>query len=173
MRHNEGEAANYGIFYDDSKYDYMQHMRELGTGGGDSHFVEASAGKDKDKGKAKSKGMKLEDALAQASLDDDSRSYAGDSVYGSTYGDGLSTTSSYARKPTYQDQQEVPDAIAGFQPDMDPRLREALEALEDEEYVDDADGEDVFGELTHGAEEMDQGEWEDTMFDVEDRKSVV
>lgn len=170
MRHNEGEAANYGIFYDDSKYDYMQHMRELGTGGGDSHFVEASSGKDKDKSKAKSKGMKLEDALAQASLDDDSRSYAGDSVYGSTYGDGLSTTSSYARKPTYQDQQEVPDAIAGFQPDMDPRLREALEALEDEEYVDDADREDVFGELTQGAEEMDQGEWEDTMFDVDDEE---
>ena len=53
---------------------------------------------------------------------------------------------------------------------MDPRLREALEALEDEEYVDDADREDVFGELTQGAEEMDQGEWEDTMFDVDDEE---
>lgn len=167
VRENEGEAANHGIFYDDTKYDYMQHMRELGTGGGDSHFVEASAGKDK--GKAKGKGIKLEDALAQASLDD-SRSYAGGSVYGSAYGDGISTASSYIRKPTYQDQQEVPDAIAGFQPDMDPRLREALEALEDEEYVDDADGEDVFGELTQSAEELDQGDWEDTLFDVEDEE---
>ena len=165
VRENEGEAANYGIFYDDTRYDYMQHLRELGTGGGDSHFVEASAGKDK--GKAKNKGMKLEDALAQASLDD-SKSDAGGSVYGSAYGDGRSTASSYVRKPTYQDQQDVPDAIAGFKPDMDPRLREALEALEDEEFVDEDDDEDVFGELTQGAEEMEEGDWEDTLFDVED-----
>lgn len=167
VRENEGEAANYGIFYDDTRYDYMQHLRELGTGGGDTHFVEASAGKDK--GKAKNKGMKLEDALAQASLDD-SKSYAGGSVYGSAYGAGQSTASSFVRKPTYQDQQDVPDAIAGFKPDMDPRLREALEALEDEEFVDENGGEDVFGELTQSAEEMDEGDWEDTFFDVEDEE---
>ena len=155
VRENEGEAANHGIFFDDTKYDYMQHLRELGTGGGDSHFVEA---KTKDKGKGK--GLKLEDALRQASLDDTRSDVGGGSVYGST-------TSSYVRKPTYQDQQNVPDAIAGFQPDMDPRLREALEALDDEEFVDEED-EDVFGELTKGAEEMEPGEWEDTLFDVED-----
>lgn len=34
VRENEGEAANYGIFYDDSKYDYMQHMRDLNSGEG-------------------------------------------------------------------------------------------------------------------------------------------
>ncbi|KAE8149184.1 low-temperature viability protein ltv1 [Aspergillus avenaceus] len=157
VRKNEGEAANYGIYYDDSKYDYMQHLRELGTGGGDSYFVEAKA-----KGKAKGKGMKLEDALRGVSLDD-SRSEMG-SVYGSEM---RSTASSYVRQPTYQDQQNVPDAIAGFQPDMDPRLREVLEALEDEEYVDEND-EDVFGKLTSQAEEMDQYDWEDTLFDEED-----
>lgn len=157
VRKNEGEAANYGIFFDDTKYDYMQHLRELGTGGGDAHFVEAAPAKEKGKGK----GMKLEDALRQASLDD-SRS-----AYGSEYGDMGSTTSAYTRQPSYQDQQNVPDAIAGFQPDMDPRLREALEALEDEEFVDDDDEEGLFGELTKGAEEMEPGEWEDTLFDVE------
>ncbi|KAI9924444.1 hypothetical protein ASPWEDRAFT_56528 [Aspergillus wentii DTO 134E9] len=162
VRKNEGEAANYGVYYDDTKYDYMQHLRELGTGGGDAHFVEANA-----KGKAKGKGMKLEDALRQATLDD-SRSEFGDSMYGSQYGDMRSTTTSYSRKPTYQDQQNVPDAIAGFQPNMDPRLREALEALEDEEFVDEDGGEDVFGELTKNAEEMDSGDWEDTLFDQED-----
>jgi protein LTV1 len=41
----------------------------------------------------------------------------------------------------------VPDEIAGFQPDMDPRLREVLEALEDDAYVDERDEEDVFGAL--------------------------
>lgn len=162
IRRNEGEAANYGIYYDDSKYDYMQHLRELGTGGGDAHFVEAK----QDKGKAK-KGLRLEDAIRQISLDGESESaHGGPSVYGSEYGDMRSTTTSYSRKPTYQDQQNVPDAIAGFQPDMDPRLREALEALEDDEYVDDED-DDLFGELTNHAEELDPGDWEDTLFDHE------
>ncbi|KAJ5573649.1 uncharacterized protein N7459_008076 [Penicillium hispanicum] len=161
VRRNEGEAANYGIYYDDSKYDYMQHLRELGTGSGDSYFVEAKA----EKGKGKSKGMKLEDALRQVSLDEDAQSaFGGPSAYGSEYGDMRSTASSYVRQPTYQDQQNVPDAIAGFQPDMDPRLREALEALEDEEFVDDED-DDLFGELTANPEEMDRGDWEDTIFD--------
>ncbi|KAJ5176957.1 uncharacterized protein N7482_002834 [Penicillium canariense] len=156
IRRNEGEAANYGIYYDDSRYDYMQHLRDLGAGTGDSYFVEAKA----EKGKAKAKGMKLEDALRQVSLDESQ------SAYGSEYGDMRSTATSYIRKKTYQDQQNVPDAIAGFQPDMDPRLRETLEALEDEEYVDDDD--DIFGELTKGGEEMEQGDWEDTMFDQDD-----
>ncbi|KAL4807793.1 Low temperature viability protein [Aspergillus unguis] len=160
VRKNEGEAANYGIYYDDSKYDYMQHMRELGTGGGDSHFIEAAS-----KGKGKAKPMKLEDALAQTSLDDDTASnWDGRSRMGSV-NDTYSTASTYSRKPTYQDQQDVPDAIAGFQPDMDPRLREVLEALEDEEYVDEKEDDDFFGELTAEGQEMDPGDWEDTIFD--------
>ncbi|KAF7131161.1 hypothetical protein CNMCM5793_004211 [Aspergillus hiratsukae] len=165
VRHNEGEAANYGIYFDDSKYDYMQHLRELGTGGGESYFLEATS-----KGKSKAKGMKLEDALRQQMTLDDTRSeFGAGSVYGSEYtSDMRSTASTFSRKPTYQDQQNVPDAIAGFQPDMDPRLREVLEALEDEEYVDPDDEEDVFGTLTNQAEELDPGEWEDTLFDEED-----
>ncbi|KAJ5523468.1 hypothetical protein N7513_013012 [Penicillium frequentans] len=159
IRQNEGEAANHGIYYDDSRYDYMQHLRELGTGGGDAYFVEAKP----EKGKAKGKSMKLEDALRQVSLDEDSPS-----AYGaSEYGDMRSNFTTYSRKPTYQDQQNVPDAIAGFQPDMDPRLREALEALEDDAYVDDED-DDIFGDLTANAEELDQGDWEDTLFDHEE-----
>lgn len=166
IRKNEGEAANYGVFYDDSKYDYMQHLRELGTGSGNSYFVEAT---DPSKGKGKGKSMKLEDALRDFSMDD-SRSELGGgaaaSVYGSEY--TRSTASSYVRKPTYQDQQNIPDVIAGFQPNMDPRLRETLEALDDEAFVDDEDEQDIFGELTRNAEEVDPGEWEDTLYDQED-----
>ncbi|KAK9470389.1 Low temperature viability protein [Dipodascopsis tothii] len=50
-------------------------------------------------------------------------------------------------RKTYQDQQAVPDAIAGLQPDMDPSLREVLEALEDEEYVDADAEDDLFSAL--------------------------
>ncbi|CAP96658.1 hypothetical protein E8E15_006507 [Penicillium rubens] len=170
-RKNEGEAANYGVYYDDTSYDYMQHLRELGTGSGDAYFVEAKT--EKGKGRA-GRGMKLEDALRQVSLVDKDTygqgSSVGPSLYGSQYGDVRSTASSFVRKPTYQDQQNVPDAIAGFKPDMDPRLREALEALEDEAFVEEGDADGIFGELTADAEEIDEGDWEDSLFDhdVED-----
>jgi protein LTV1 len=168
IRQNEGEAANYGVFYDDTRYDYMQHLRELGAGGGNSYFVEAAP----EKGKRKAKPMKLEDALRDVSLDDSQSQVGGSAnLYGSEYARtdyAPSSTASYTRKPTYQDQQNIPDAIAGFQPSMDPRLREALEALEDEAYVDDDDEDDIFSELTGNAEEMHPGDWEDTIYDEED-----
>lgn len=154
-RQNEGEAANYGVFYDDTEYDYMQHMRDLGSTG-DAYFVEAPA----KKGKGKEK-MSLEDALRQASLDDE-QSDAGLSVSSNVsrasdlFGEEMAP-SEFVRKVTYQDQQNVPDAIAGFQPDMDPRLREVLEALEDEAYVDDE--EDIFAELAKDTVEVDPREW--------------
>src|SRR5690606_21178721 len=81
VRQNEGEAANYGVFYDDSNYDYMQHLKELGGGGGQTQFIEA-------KGKGKAKAEKLEDALGRVALDDggDNKSFE-ISEFGSTNGD--------------------------------------------------------------------------------------
>ena len=158
VRRNEGEAANYGIYYDDTEYDYMQHMRDLGTGGGEAYFLEAPAPK---KGKGKDK-ISLEDALREVSIDD-RQSDSGLSMSSSVsrtasdvFGEDLAP-SEFVRKVTYQDQQNIPDAIAGFQPDMDPRLREVLEALEDEAYVED--DEDIFAEITSDAVEVDQREW--------------
>lgn len=168
VRKNEGEAANYGIYFDDTEYDYMQHLRELGQGGG--RFVEAApAGK----GKGKSNNIKLEDALRQTSLNDRDDGKDGVSVAGSgsIYSDDFnSMASSYSRKPTYQDQQDVPDAIAGFQPDMDPRLREALEALEDDAFADTDSGEDLFETLVEGGQEaeMDPSDWRDTHIEDDD-----
>ncbi|USP75734.1 hypothetical protein yc1106_03008 [Curvularia clavata] len=169
VRSNEGEAANYGIFYDDTEYDYMQHMRDLGTGGGDAYFVEAKPEK---KGKQK---MDLADMLRDASLND-SRSQADMSVSSNIssvsdlFGEDMAP-SEFVRKTTYQDQQNIPDAIAGFQPDMDPRLREVLEALEDEAYVDDE--EDIFNELAKDGYEVDQREWDASVdFDDDDRDTM-
>ncbi|KAI5304902.1 Protein ltv1 [Ascosphaera pollenicola] len=141
LRKNEGEAANFGIYYDDTKYDYMQHLKELG-GDGTGHYVEAA------QPKSKSKMTSLEDALKMTSLDDRD--------------DMLSTASTFSRKTTYQDQQNIPDAIAGFQPDMDPRLREALLALEDEAYVEDEGEDDIFDQLVADGEEVDPDEFRDT-----------
>ncbi|KAF2005359.1 Low temperature viability protein [Amniculicola lignicola CBS 123094] len=159
VRENEGEAASYGVFYDDTQYDYMQHMRDLGSGGGEAYFIEAP-GEKKVKGKGK---VDLADALREASLDD-RQSEAGISVSSSVsrsasdiFGEEMAP-SEFVRKTTYQDQQNIPDAISGFKPGMDPRLREVLEALEDEAYVDDED--DIFAELGKDGIEVDPREWE-------------
>ncbi|KAL6702705.1 Protein ltv1 [Coniothyrium glycines] len=157
VRRNEGEAANHGIYFDDTEYDYMQHMRDLGAGGGEAYFVEAPG--EKKKGK---QPLSLADALKNISLDD-RQSDAGLSISSNIssvsdlFGEDMAP-SEFVRKTTYQDQQNIPDAIAGFQPDMDPRLREVLQALEDDAYVDDED--DIFAELAEDGYEIDQREFD-------------
>ena len=156
IRDNEGEAANYGICYDDTEYDYMQHIRDLGQGGGVWIEGESEAGS-KRKGKGKEN---LEDALRSIVLDDGGRSVASSMVSTSSAADVFGpemAESEFVRKVSYQDQQDVPDAIAGLQPDMEPRLREVLEALEDEAFVQN-DEEGFFKELAEGGEVVYQDE---------------
>ena len=156
LRDNEGEAAEHGIYFDDTEYDYMQHIRDLNSGNGDgeSFFVEAAPKKKDGKGKSK---MSLEDALRNASLAEESQSTGSRSGVAFNLDEDL-LPSQHFKKMTYQDQQDVPDALAGFQPDMDPRLREVLEALDDEAYVDDE--EEFFGEISKGGEEVSLDEFE-------------
>jgi protein LTV1 len=151
IRHNEGEAANYGVYFDDTEYDYMQHMRDLGSGTGEAYFIEAPMPKEKGKGK-----QLLEDALKHVTLQDGAGVLLDEEIL----------PSKNLRRMTYQAQQEVPDALAGFQPDMDPRLREVLEALDDEAYVDDDDN--VFTELTKDGEEIGEVGFEQASWDDED-----
>ena len=164
VRDNEGEAAEHGIYFDDTEYDYMQHIRDLnaGSGNGESYFVEAAAKKTDGKGKGK---VSLEDALREASLQDEGSESGASQSRGSHLLDESLLPSKYLRRSTYQDQQDVPDALAGFQPDMDPRLREVLEALEDEAYVDDE--EDFFGEIAKDGREVSLEEFEEAGFEGE------
>ncbi|KAF2484594.1 Low temperature viability protein [Neohortaea acidophila] len=159
VRANEGEAAQHGVFFDDTKYDYMQHMRDLGTGDGPVMWVEAAKPKQQ-QGKGK---QKLEDALQSmeiASVDGSTRNTTSTSASMRSILPDEMFGSEFVKKQTYQDQQDVPDAIAGFQPDMDERVREMLEALEDEAYVDDGE-DDFFGELIDDGLEYDREEWEE------------
>ena len=161
MRENEGEAAEHGIYFDDTAYDYMQHLRDIGEGGGDTHLIDALPATGQGKGKGNARTMKLEDALREVSLDEGQ----------STIGNDLFSTFSTATRPrTYQNQQDVPDEIAGFQPDMDPRLREVLEALEDDAYVDNEDDQDVFGALAKEGRygELELAEFEANLDDYDD-----
>ncbi|CDR39333.1 CYFA0S03e02256g1_1 [Cyberlindnera fabianii] len=130
MRQHEGESALYGITFDDSKYDYLQHLKPMGQGEG--VFIPAAEKKD-----TKKKGILFkEEDLPEGVLP------SKDTV-----------------KRTYQDQQNMPDEITGFKPDMNPALREVLEALDDEAYVDDDDA--VFEDLLEGGAPVDEREFED------------
>ncbi|KAF6754289.1 cytoplasmic protein [Ephemerocybe angulata] len=126
-----GQASLYGVYYDDSAYDYMQHLRPVGVyeDGVDSILIEAPS---TSKGKGKKGGNILE--IPDEAL-----------------------PSAYELPRTYESQQAVPQSIAGFQPDMDPHLRQALEALEDDAFVDDGLEDDFFSELV-GEGERDEEE---------------
>ena len=107
----------------------MQHLKPVGVqeDGVDSVLIEAPTTKSKGKGKAK-EPITLIDLPSEA----------------------LPSTSEVPRN--YESQQAVPASIAGFQPDMDPHLRQVLEALEDDAFVDDDLGDDIFGELVREGE---------------------
>ncbi|KTW26804.1 uncharacterized protein T551_03266 [Pneumocystis jirovecii RU7] len=107
LRENIGEALMYGISYDDTDYDYMQHLREVN----------------------KSPGT----ILLQAPT------YQKSNVIQEL--PKILFPSEVEEKRNYQDQQSIPDSISGFQPDMDPELREVLKALDDDHYLSsDEDG---------------------------------
>ncbi|KAK4224857.1 protein LTV1 [Podospora fimiseda] len=156
IRDNEGEAANYGVYFDDTEYDYMQHLRDLGSGSGGAVFVEAEPVINK--GKGKQKEGSLEQALRQLDLKNASEDLLDEEIL----------PSKNLTRVTYQAQQDVPDAIAGFQPDMDPRLREVLEALEDDAYVDDEGDDEIFKELAKDANELSTREFEEAFDDFDE-----
>ncbi|KAJ7733571.1 Low temperature viability protein-domain-containing protein [Mycena maculata] len=137
---NIGEAALYGVYYDDSEYNYMQHLRQVGVqeDGMESVLVEAPSVSKKGKGK----GVILKDLPEGV----------------------LASTSELPR--TYESQQAIPASISGFQPDMDPHLRQVLEALEDDAFVEDDLEDDFFGELVRDGE---RGSDEEVDFDFSEQ----
>jgi protein LTV1 len=132
-----GEASLYGVYYDDTEYDYMQHLRDpnVEEEGVETIMIEAptvATGKAKEKGKGKGKAR--EDLQLRLPPE------------------ALPSSSEMDRSQAYDAQQAVPDAIAGFQPDMDPHLRQVLEALEEDAFVEDDLDEGFFGELVGDGE---------------------
>lgn len=136
-RDNEGEAAVYGITFDDSSYDYMQHLKPIGAHE-DAIFISNSGKTEPSRRKAdKGHGLVFKEAAPELFAE---------------------PAPKVVSAKAYERQQAIPDSIAGLQPDMDPALRETLEALEDDEFIDDED-DDFFGELVQGGEVGDENEW--------------
>lgn len=147
-RPNIGQATLYDIYYDDTEYDYMQHLRAVGSGGPQDEGVEtimlpAPATK-QSKGKARARDP-------NAFLKEDLPAGV------------LPSTTELERN--YESGAAVPSAIAGFQPDMDLHLRQVLEALEDDAFVDDELQDDFFGELVKDGE---RNELEDPEFEFDE-----
>jgi protein LTV1 len=148
MRKNEGEAALYGITYDDSSYDYMSHLRTLNApGGGEVVLLPAP------KGSVVPKGMKT-DRKGKGKAED---------LFGLPE-EMFASKDERTMREVYESAQNIPDELRGLQPDMDPHLRQVLEALDDEAFVD-GEGEDVFDELLGGGEKADGEEMEEYEFE--------
>ncbi|CEQ42896.1 SPOSA6832_04766, partial [Sporobolomyces salmonicolor] len=132
-----GDAAAYGVFFDDTEYDYLQHLRSVGAAQ-DAYLVEAPTAKNN---KGKGKGKRADDFVL------DERPPRSAPAFEMPE-DAL--PSHPLDETSYTDLISAKAPIAGLQPDLDPSIREVLEALDDEAYaVDDGEGtdeEDAFWE---------------------------
>ncbi|PWN39420.1 hypothetical protein IE81DRAFT_26420 [Ceraceosorus guamensis] len=152
LRGNVGEAAKYGVYFDDTEYDYMQHLRSIGgdynakRGGKDEEedvdvvllpapkskqqqqqSAAANATNAKAKGKAIGMGIELrEDVEARRREEED---------------DGRLKLSKDMLPPEHLPNRDwsagfnVAQDLKGLQPDMDPHLRQVLEALDDDAFL--------------------------------------
>ncbi|WFD33565.1 hypothetical protein MCUN1_000378 [Malassezia cuniculi] len=136
-RKNIGEAALYGVYYDDTDYDYMQHLRAINDNenskhGGQDEEADTEAvwipstvqPKERQKGFALKQDDKAPGIMLPASV------FAGKEVE--------------ANDLAHFD---VDPALQGLNPDMDPHLRQTLEALDDDAFVDDEADDDFFNEI--------------------------
>nr|CAG8600035.1 6525_t:CDS:10 [Entrophospora candida] len=152
--HRAGQAALYGIYYDDTKYDYLQHLKAIGenSDGIESIFIEASS---KDKKNVKKGGnielvenqdeeeTKNKDTILE---EKDPKIPKKDRKVTIILPDEV-LPSKYEMPIGLLNQTAIPHDIQGFQPDMDPNLREVLEALEDDAFVDNELNDEFFQKL--------------------------
>ncbi|CAO3693312.1 unnamed protein product [Rhizopus stolonifer] len=142
-----GQAALHGIFYDDSEYDYTQHLKPIG--GIDTVFLEAPSAK-------KEKPKTMDESIFKDDIDRPQKNPNLFELPTNVLPSNIEMNVGVMNQSTGLDN--------GLQPDMDPRLREVLEALSDEEYVDD-DLDDDFFENLNG-----EGEPYDPADDIEDEE---
>ena len=142
MAKSAGKSALYGIYYDDTEYDYTQHLRPVGAPekGVDSILIEVP-GSSKPKQKSKKKDF---DFIPK---------------------EALPSAVEVPHQRMLEAQEAIPSELQGFRPEMNPHLRQTLEALDDDAFVQDGADDDFFTELIEGGERHDN---EDEDFDFEE-----
>lgn len=121
----------------------MQHLRQVGINeeGVESVLIEApSTSKQKGKSGRNKNGIDFLDLPAES----------------------LPSKAELSKEQVYSAQEAIPSEISGLQPNMNPHLRQTLEALEDDAFVDERLEDDFFGELVGDGELVDE---EDLDFD--------
>ncbi|SCV70669.1 BQ2448_3431 [Microbotryum intermedium] len=145
-----GDAAAYGVYFDDTKYDYMQHLRRVGDVG-ESYLVEAPSRKGKrptgSRNAHSSEGIVVKDSPSnKLELPEDA------------------LPSHPLDELSYADATISRTELKGLHPDLDPNIREVLEALDDDDYALDAEGnskdeDDFFGSIVQGGELVESHGW--------------
>lgn len=128
----------------------MQHLKPVGEGGFDSVLLAAPG-----RGSAVAPGMKNQGQRSKGKM-------RGDDLFEMPE-DVLASRKEVSVADVHAQQQAIPPELQGFQPDMNPHLRQVLEALEDDAFVEDDDV-DVFGELLGSGETDDPEVLEDFEF---------
>lgn len=178
LRKNEGEATLYGVYYDDSSYDYMQHLRGIGESSGSGAVLDSvmlpapGKGSQAARGGVKGKGRARDDGLDEDEKDD----FFGIGKKATLPSSVLPSGQQLTREQAYEAQAAVPQDIAGFQPDMDPHLRQVLEALEDDAFVADEEEADFMDDLLAEGErdnEEDFENWEFEEWGVDDEAKAA
>ncbi|KAG1406037.1 hypothetical protein G6F60_003204 [Rhizopus arrhizus] len=146
-----GQAALYGIYYDDSEYDYTQHLKPIGAV--DAVFLEAPTVK-------KEKPKTMEESIFKE--DQPKKNPNLFELPSDVLPSNVEMSVGVMNQSTGLDN--------GLQPDMDPRLREVLEALSDEEYIDEALDDDFFEDLNAEGEAYDPAEDEEVYEDSEEEE---
>ncbi|XBW35733.1 hypothetical protein QEN19_001303 [Hanseniaspora menglaensis] len=116
LEKTQDSAANYGITYNTEEYDYMKHLKPMGQDP-EAVFVPAPETVTK-----KTKEENLESMFGNLLLKENENEKP-------NFQFGRATDAYLER------QVDILDSIKGFKPDMDPRLKEVLTALDDEAYV--------------------------------------
>ncbi|GAA5880368.1 hypothetical protein JCM3774_006738 [Rhodotorula dairenensis] len=177
----QGDAAAYGIFYDDADdYDYLQHLRPVGGDGetkagavGDAFFVEAPDSKNHQKGKQKKDKNALAGfELSEAALARHEAAQAGRPARLEPFEMPEDVLPSHPLdEVSYAELTTSRVETAGLRPELDPSIREVLEALDDDAYAEgEEDDEDAFwdGVLSGGqVGGVEEQEWEEDDDDQE------
>lgn len=160
-RENVGEAAEYGIYFDDTEYDYMQHLRSIGGNdnsrrGGkdeeqDADVILLEAPQPKHQAKAKALASEANEQRRTASVAaggnksksralQDGEAPQEERIGGLRFkepapGRGVALPADVLPSQDVVPRTFAEDRAEGLRPDMDPHLRQVLEALDDDAFL--------------------------------------
>ncbi|CAI2173100.1 1579_t:CDS:2 [Funneliformis geosporum] len=154
-----GKAALYGIHFDDTEYDYLQHLKPIGESEGGAVFIEAPKREKREKKKGGNIELKKGDDEMDVNKDASSTTKKDRKVRILLPEEAL--PSKEELPVGLLNQSAIPEDIQGFLPDMDPRLRETLEALEDDAYVENDLDDEFFETLNAESDEFYEQREED------------